>query len=226
MLRALVTRAYIDLNREPYELDARMFAGPLPRYVNGTTPRVLSGLGTIPRIVADGEDIYRSKLDVAEALERIETIYRPFHRTLAALLNEARQATGTVTLIDCHSMPSSAVSNSPAGHGAQVDVILGDRFGSSCKNELVSKLENLLTEAGLRTRRNRPYAGGFITETYGVPAAGQHAIQIEINRGLYMNERTLQKSSNFAALQRTIRAVLQEAFTGFAATSSTQLAAE
>jgi N-formylglutamate amidohydrolase len=207
MLRALVSRAYIDLNREPYELDPRMFKDSLPSFVNAATPRVLSGLGTIPRIVAEGEDIYRCKLETTQALVRIETVYRPFHHTLAALLKQAVDATGMVVLLDCHSMPETAIASNHRGNGA-VDVVIGDRFGTAAATSLVNELEILMTEAGLRVRRNRPYAGGFITETYGNPKRNQHAIQIEINRALYMNEATLDKTADFTHLQRIVSSVL------------------
>jgi N-formylglutamate amidohydrolase len=207
MLRALVSRAYIDLNREPYELDPRMFKDSLPGFVNAATPRVLSGLGTIPRIVAEGEDIYRCKLETTQALVRIETVYRPFHHTLAALLKQAVDATGMVVLLDCHSMPETAIASNHRGNGA-VDVVIGDRFGTAAATSLVNELEILMTEAGLRVRRNRPYAGGFITETYGNPKRNQHAIQIEINRALYMNEATLDKTADFTHLQRIVSSVL------------------
>jgi N-formylglutamate amidohydrolase len=207
MLRALVSRAYIDLNREPYELDPRMFKDSLPGFVNAATPRVLSGLGTIPRIVAEGEDIYRCKLETTQALVRIETVYRPFHHTLAALLKQAVDATGMVVLLDCHSMPETAIASNQRGNGA-VDVVIGDRFGTAAATSLVNELEILMTEAGLRVRRNRPYAGGFITETYGNPKRNQHAIQIEINRALYMNEATLDKTADFTHLQRIVSSVL------------------
>jgi len=210
MIRALVSRAYIDLNREPYELDPRMFSSALPGYVNSSTPRVLSGLGTIPRIVAEGEDIYRSKLEIAAALHRIETIYRPFHRNLAALVKESHTATGIAILLDCHSMPDSAIVNHQRNGSGGVDVVIGDRFGSSAAAHLVEELEALMVATGLRVRRNRPYAGGFITETYGNPAGNVHAVQIEINRSLYMNENTLEKRETFGQLEQAIAGILSE----------------
>jgi len=206
MLRALAPRSYIDLNREPYELDPRMFDGELPGHVNSTSPRVAGGLGTIPRVVAEGEDIYRHKLSFADALTRIERIYLPYHRALAALVDEVVRKNGAMLLIDCHSMPSSAIAHvAPAG---SIDVVLGDRFGASCSNDLTALVEELCRADGLRVVRNKPYAGGFITQNQGAPLKGRHALQIEINRGLYLNEKTLDKSRNFAVLQRTLSRVV------------------
>lgn len=199
LLRAHAPRSYIDLNREPYELDPRMFNGPLPGYANTTSPRVAGGLGTIPRVVAEGEDIYRHKLSFAEAQDRIETIYLPYHRALAALAAEVMGKNGAMLLVDCHSMPSSAIAH--VGPPNSIDIVLGDRFGASCGNELTSMAEGLFAAEGFRVVRNKPYAGGFITQNQGAPLRGRHALQIEINRGLYLNETTLEKLPDFSALR-------------------------
>jgi N-formylglutamate amidohydrolase len=208
LLRALVTRAYIDLNREPYELDARMFMEDLPGYMNPGSPRVACGLGTIPKLVAECEEIYRGKIHLADALARIEQIYRPYHRTLTALLNECYNATGFALLVDCHSMPSSAVRNFKAPHEPMIDVVLGDRFGAACNNEVAGEAERLLSAEGLRVVRNRPYAGGFITETHGTPRHNRHALQIEVNRALYMDETRLEKTKSFAQIQTAMTKVM------------------
>jgi N-formylglutamate amidohydrolase len=211
MLRAHVPRSYVDLNREPYELDPRLFAEPLPAYANAGSPRVAGGLGTIPRIVAEGEEIYRRKLPLADGLRRIERIYRPYHRTLASLLDEVHGKTGFVLLVDCHSMPSSAACHLPASLGTKVDVVLGDRFGVSCSEDITTMAETLLRARGLNVVRNRPYAGGFITQNYGAIRSGRHALQIEINRALYLNEVTLKKLPAF----EKVRAALTEFITEF-----------
>lgn len=212
MLRALLSRSYIDLNREPYELDQRMFSEPLPGHVNIASPRVACGLGTLPRIVAEGQEIYHGRLTVEAAMARIERVYRPYHRALAALLNEAHQATGHVLLVDCHSMPSSAVSDIQSSRERRIDVVLGDRFGASCDPEITAIAEHCLSQAGLNVVRNRPYAGGFFTENHGRPRLGRHALQIEINRCLYMDEGRQTKSAGFAA----IKAVLDQLSLAFA----------
>jgi N-formylglutamate amidohydrolase len=206
MLRALVPRSYIDLNREPYELDPRMFSGELPGYANTGSPRVAGGLGTIPRIVSEGEDIYRGRLDFAEARKRIEQIYIPYHRTLSALTNAVLSKAGEVLLVDCHSMPASATAHvAPPGSGV-IDVVLGDRYGASCAEDISAFIEEKLQRQGLKVLRNKPYAGGFITQNHGAPHRGQHALQIEINRGLYMNEASLEKTADFG----NVRSVLEE----------------
>ncbi len=207
LLRALISRAYIDLNREPYEFDARMFHENLPGHMNPGSPRVASGLGTIPKLVAEGEEIYRGKIHLDEALSRVEQIYRPYHRTLTALLNECYNATGFSLLVDCHSMPSSAVKTL---HVPAADIVLGDRFGAACASDIADTVETLLKDAGLKVLRNRPYAGGFITETHGTPRHNRHALQIEINRSLYMNEKTQAKNSNFAAVKGQLQSVIRD----------------
>jgi N-formylglutamate amidohydrolase len=209
LLRSLVSRAYIDLNREPYELDPRMFLEVLPGYMNAGSPRVASGLGTIPKLVAEGEDIYRGKLKLGDALQRINTIYRPYHRTLSALLDEVYNATQFCLLMDCHSMPSSAVRNLKSSHEPQIDIVLGDRFGAACNRELSSEIEKLFTQEGFHVVRNRPYAGGFITETHGSPHHNRHALQIEINRALYMDETRIQKNQSFEQVEAAIARVLK-----------------
>ena len=206
MLRAKVPRSYIDLNREPYELDPRMFVGELPGYANTGSPRVAGGLGTIPRIVSEGEEIYRGRIDFAEARSRIEHIYLPYHRTLSALTNAVLSKAGEVLLVDCHSMPASASAHVAPQVTGGVDVVLGDRFGASCAEDISGFVEDALRGHGLRVLRNKPYAGGFITQNHGAPHRGQHALQIEINRSLYMNEATLEKSAGF----QQIRAILAE----------------
>jgi N-formylglutamate amidohydrolase len=197
LMAARFPRAYLDLNREPYELDSRMFDGRLPPFANTRSMRVAGGLGTIPRIVADGQEIYGSRLSVDEALHRIEWLYKPYHLTLRQLVRRTAQSFGHAVLIDCHSMPSSSVSRD---EGAKADIVLGDRYGTSCAVVLIDLVEMALRRRGYTVVRNKPYAGGFITEHYGEPALGRHALQVEINRSIYMDERSLQKKPRFASL--------------------------
>ncbi|MFC4174707.1 N-formylglutamate amidohydrolase [Microvirga sp. GCM10011540] len=205
LMTARFPRAYLDLNREPYELDSRMFDGRLPPFANTRSMRVAGGLGTIPRIVADGQEIYRGRLPVEEALHRIEWLYKPYHRVLRQMIRRTSQSFGHAILIDCHSMPSSSVSRED---GAKADIVLGDRYGTSCAVILIDLVEAALRGRGYTVVRNKPYAGGFITEHYGEPALGRHALQIEINRAIYMDERTLQKKPRFA----TVAADMTETF--------------
>jgi N-formylglutamate amidohydrolase len=210
MMRSLLSRSYLDLNREPYELDARMFNERLPNFVNCTSPRVVSGLGTIPRTVGEGVLIYDGPISFTDALNRIETIYRPYHRALGALLDEAFNATGSALLVDCHSMPSSAVSHMRGPQSQSIDAVLGDRYGSACAAEVSAIVEEGLTAAGLKVSRNKPYSGGFFTENHGRPRHQRHAIQIEINRALYMNETSHDKTAGFDALKQILTDISQK----------------
>ena len=207
LLRAHFPRAYLDVNREPYELDPRMFDGRLPAFVNSRSMRVAGGLGTIARIVGDQHEIYRGKLTVDEAFARIESLYKPYHRTLRSLLQAQHRRFGFALLIDCHSMPSSGLHRDDA---QRADIVLGDRFGTSSAPVFVEALDDALRDRGYRVSRNRPYAGGFITEHYGSPVNAIHAIQIEINRGLYMDERTIAPSDGFPRLRQDLAAIFAE----------------
>ena len=196
-IRAFFPRAFLDVNREPYELDPSMFAGTLPAYANVRSLRVAGGLGTIARIVSDSEEIYSGTLDVGEAIERIETLYKPYHAALRSALGDVRGRFGFAVLIDCHSMPS--LGRTALGRN-RPDFILGDRYGSSCAEAIVNLAAATLKSMGYSVGRNKPYAGGFITEHYGRPAECLHALQIEINRGLYMDEAGYTRSSGFQRL--------------------------
>ncbi|ESX91083.1 MULTISPECIES: N-formylglutamate amidohydrolase [unclassified Mesorhizobium] len=197
MLAANFPRAYLDVNREPWELDPRMFAEPVPSFCNIRSARVAGGLGTVPKLVGEGLDIYSGRLPLAEAVQRIEVVYKPYHETLKRLLTRTHARFGYAVLIDCHSMPASIrVGDS----GLRPDFIVGDRFGISATAALTETAIGLLIGMGYTVAHNKPYAGGFITEHYGRPARHLHALQIEVNRGLYMNERTFQKSAGFDAL--------------------------
>lgn len=196
MLKANFPRAFLDVNREPYELDPKMFEGKLPDYANTRSIRVASGLGTIAKIVAEGEMIYSGKVPVEDALSRIEDIYRPYHATLRRLLAKTHVKFGFSVLIDCHSMPSNG---GQASFVPKPDFVLGDRFGSSCNASITHGAKNLLQQMGYNVEINKPYAGGFITEHYGRPHNGLHALQIEINRGLYMDEIRMLPNAGFDA---------------------------
>lgn len=201
LLSANFPRAYLDVNREPWELDPRMFVETLPSFANTRSARVAGGLGTIPRIVGEGQDIYPGRLSLAEAVQRIDHLYKPYHQRLRGLIMQAHARFGRAILIDCHSMPASIRIGET---GLRPDFIIGDRFGSSAAAGLSEHVIAILTGMGYTVAHNKPYAGGFITEHYGRPGRGLHAIQIEINRGLYMNERTFQKTAGFDALARDL----------------------
>ena len=198
MMRAHFPRAFLDVNREPYELDPRMFEGRLPTFANTRSLRVAGGLGTIARVVGDAREIYDRRLPVEEALGRIELYYKPYHRALRRIIVNAQRKYGVAVLIDCHSMPSNANGRDER---PRADVVLGDRYGTSCAGSVTDVIEESLCQSGYSVLRNKPYAGGFITEHYGDPAAGLHAVQIEVNRALYMDEREYRKTPRFEAVR-------------------------
>lgn len=209
LMTALYARAYVDLNRAPYELDPAMFEDELPAFaqghVVGRTARAAAGLGSIARVVGEGQEIYHRKLTFAEAQARIERVHTPYHQGLEHLLGVARSRFGGALLIDWHSMPSGA-----AGPGRRApDMVLGDRYGASCAPPVVRWLERELEARGYVVARNTPYAGGWTTARYGQPARGLHALQVEINRALYLDETRLKPLPGFAALKRDLDAVLR-----------------
>jgi N-formylglutamate amidohydrolase len=184
LIAARTARVYLDLNREAWELDPAMFSEALPRYVNTASPRVRMGLGTIPRIVASGEEIYARKLHFAEAQHRVNALYFPYHRALQGLLEDTAARFGGCLLLDCHSMPSAA-----ANGGCEVaDIVLGDCHGAACAAAIVAAARAFLAEQGFAVAVNAPYAGGFTTDHYGRPRRRRHALQIELSRALYMDE--------------------------------------
>lgn len=201
LLKALFPRAFCDPNREPYELDPAMFDGALPTYVNKRSPRVAAGLGTIARVVANGAEIYAGKLTFTEVSERIERYYHPYHAALDDLIESTVRQFDHCVLIDCHSMPSvGGPMENDAGRRRQVDFVLGDAHGRSCARALTVMVEETLRGMGYTVVRNAPYSGGFITRNYGRPAHGVHALQIEINRGLYMHEPTFSRAPGLATI--------------------------
>jgi N-formylglutamate amidohydrolase len=206
LLKALYPRAFLDPNREAFELDPEMFRERLPAYANCRSPRVVAGLGTIARVVAQGQEIYRAKLGLAEALQRIERYYQPYHRALEQLLDETAARFGYCVLLDCHSMPSTG----EAASQRHVDFVLGDCHGSACSAALVDAAEAWLAGRGYIVVRNAPYAGGYTTRHYGRPAAGIHAMQIEINRALYMDELNMTRKPFLASLREQMAELVEE----------------
>jgi N-formylglutamate amidohydrolase len=197
LLSARFPRAYVDVNREAYELDPSMFCDALPEFVNAASPRVRMGLGTIPRLVASGEEIYTGKLRFAEVQRRIERHYRPYHRALSSLVEETADLFGGYLLVDCHSMPSGVGS----GYGrACADIVLGDCHGGACAAQILEAARRFFAERGFTVAINAPYAGGFTTDHYGRPDLHRHALQIEINRALYMNEDNFRRKPYFTRL--------------------------
>jgi N-formylglutamate amidohydrolase len=197
LFSARFPRAYVDVNREAYELDPSMFADALPKFVNTASSRVRMGFGTIARIVANGEEIYAEKLRFEEAQRRIAQLYRPYHRALRGLVEETEALFGGCLLVDCHSMPSGTDS---ACEKTGADIVLGDCHGVACAPQFVEAARRFLVERGFAVAINAPYAGGFTTGHYGRPSVQRHALQIEINRALYMNERDYRRKPYFPRL--------------------------
>jgi N-formylglutamate amidohydrolase len=195
-------RAYLDLNREPYELDPLMFEGALPAFANTRSLRVAGGLGTIPRVVGESQAIYRTTMPAAQAMARIAQLYSPYHAALQSLVDRACARFGVAVLIDCHSMPSGVDYGAP-------DFVIGDRYGASAASWIVETIEAALANSGYIVRRNKPYAGGYITERYGAPVEGRHSVQIEINRKLYMDERRIAKYSHWRQVSADLAAMAQ-----------------
>ena len=202
LLKALFPRAFVDLNREPFELDPAMFVDELPSYINSQSSRVAAGLGTIPKVVSIGREIYRTKLKCAEAIERINVYYRPYHRALAALVEATVEQFGYCVLIDCHSMPSVGGPLDPDAGRGRSDFILGDGFGNACEDRVTATAEQAIRAQGHSVIRNKPFAGGFTTRHYGKPSTGVHALQIEINRALYMDEFSIERRDTIHQLTR------------------------
>ena len=198
LLAARVPRAVVDFNRAPDELDPALIEGVrTPR----RNPRVASGLGVIPRVVAAGRQIRCGKMALDEANQRLQNFYFPYHAALRDLVSSAQARFGFAVLIDCHSMPREALTNSAYAFKRRPDVVLGDRFGTTCAPEIMDAIESIFQEAGLNTARNLPFAGAHVIAAYGLPQKGQHAVQVEIDRSLYMNERLIEPRADFPEFQ-------------------------
>lgn len=207
LIAARVPRAYVDLNRGVDELDPSVIEGVRR---NGHNPRVASGLGVIPRVVANGRAIYRGKLTVAEAKERLDRYWYPYHGALQERMDQAHQMFGEAILIDCHSMPREAVDCVVRSGARRPDVVLGDRFGASASAVVVEEIEAILTRAGLTVARNAPFAGAYVTQQYGRPSRRQHAVQLEIDRSLYMDERRIRPREDFEMFREIITSIVAE----------------
>ncbi|KEJ90351.1 N-formylglutamate amidohydrolase [Sulfitobacter donghicola] len=206
-IKAGAPRSFVDLNRARDELDPALIEGV--RRV-GHNPRIASGLGVIPRVVANGRAIYRGKMPLNEAQERIAKYWEPYHERLQALLTAAQNRHGQTVLIDCHSMPHEAMDGVARSGIRRPDVVLGDRFGAAASGEVVDRIEAAFVEAGFVVTRNAPFAGAYITQAYGKPAKGQHAVQVEIDRSLYMNEQLIRPNGDFEAVRAALQNVVEE----------------
>ncbi|WP_299284071.1 N-formylglutamate amidohydrolase [uncultured Tateyamaria sp.] len=207
LLKAGAPRAFVDLNRSVDELDPAVIEGAQRQ---GHNPRIASGLGVIPRVVANGRAIYRGKITQREAERRLEVYWKPYHDMLQSLLDEAHQSHGQAVLIDCHSMPHEAMDGVARGGMIRPDVVLGDRFGAAADSAIVEQVEAAFASAGFTVARNAPFAGAYVTQAYGRPSRHQHAVQVEIDRALYMNERTIRPNRDFHTVRARLQSVVAE----------------
>lgn len=207
LLAAEAPRAYIDLNRASDELDPAVIEGISHVAHN---PRISSGLGVIPRVVSGGRQIYRGKLSFAQAQARINQIWHPYHDALRQLIETTYRDFGSAVLLDCHSMPHEAIDGHLRPGQPRPEVVLGDRFGASAGREVMDHVESAFANAGLRVARNTPFAGAYVTQSYGRPSVGRHVIQIEIDRSLYMDEARIIPLSSFDAFRARMNGVIAE----------------
>lgn len=207
LLSARAARAYVDVNRAADELDPSVIEGATPSY---NSPRITSGLGVIPRVVAENRHIQNGKITKAEAGMRLQKWYYPYHTALTKLINTTKNRFGMALVLDCHSMPSTAVHASGILHNSRPDIILGNRFGASVHSDIFEMVEAAFKQQGFRVTQNVPFSGGYITKTYGIPAKNQHVVQIEINRGLYMDEKRIVKTHHFKDLRHRLVKVSQD----------------
>jgi N-formylglutamate amidohydrolase len=207
LIHATLPRAYLDLNRAPDELDPALIDG-IHRPAHN--PRVSSGLGVIPRVVANGRAIYRGKLTLVEAEHRIARVWHPYHNALRRLIDESQARFGQAVLIDCHSMPHEAIDAHSRPGTPRPDVVLGDRFGAAAGREVMERVEAAFASAGLRVVRNSPFAGAYIAQAYGRPTRGNHVVQVEIDRALYLDEARVELRADYPAFHRLITGVVAE----------------
>ena len=207
LLTAIAPRAWVDVNRSSEELDPALIEGVKRTAHN---PRVASGLGVVPRVVANGRSIYRGKITRKEAEARIEEFWKPWHMALSTLMDDSAALFGEAILIDCHSMPHEAIESISHPRGRRPEIVLGDRFGAAAGSDVVDRIEAALSSAGLRVARNAPFAGAFVTQNYGRPARNRHVVQVEIDRSLYMNEQQVRPNNNFHAFKALIDRVVAD----------------
>ncbi|MGF1447515.1 MAG: N-formylglutamate amidohydrolase [Pikeienuella sp.] len=207
LLCATAPRAFVDLNRAPSDLDPALIDG-VPDL--GINQRVAAGLGVVPRVVSEGEAIYAERLSLAEAQARLDRLHTPYHACLSELIARAKRHFGIALVFDCHSMPTEALRAAPRVNGRLPDVVLGDRFGASAGRSVLARTQEAFEAAGLRVVRNTPFAGGYITQTYGCPQDGVHVVQIEIDRGLYLDQVRIEPTASFSGLQRLLGQVVAQ----------------
>ena len=209
LLAAVFPRCFVDVNRAPDELPYAWIANDVNSGAKASSPRAEAGLGVIPTMLSETTEIYKKPLSFRAARNRLAALYHPYHDALQELITEASLGFGAVLLVDCHSMPGFA----PMG-SRRPDIILGDRFGVSCHPETIARVECAFQKQGYNVSRNYPYAGGYVTQHYGKPLAGIEALQIEINRDLYLNPVTMKKKRGYEALFENLKTVITKIIEG------------
>lgn len=207
LLTAVAPRAFVDLNRQADELDSAIIQGVNKNILNS---RVLSGLGVIPRIVSKGNNIQSGKMTIEQANLRLDKSYFPYHYKLKKLLDQTKLEFGKVILIDCHSMPMRSTHSLRSSDGKSPNIVLGNRFGSSCSSDIMEQIKSSFESAGFRVSQNIPFSGAYILKNYGRPSINQHAIQIEIDRSLYLNEKLVEKSDKYYDLKYKLKTVIRD----------------
>jgi N-formylglutamate amidohydrolase len=202
LIAATLPRAYVDLNRGPDELDPHLIEG-LPNDIR-LSAKVRAGLGVIPSRIGL-TPLYRQRMSWEAAERRLAEAHAPYHDQLRSLLAEQVRRFGVAVLIDCHSMPSGLAGE----QGQALDVALGDRFGRSSHPTVAQLVHDTLRDEGLRVGRNKPYAGGFITEHYGRPWHDVSAIQVEFRRALFMDEDTHEPRADLGGLPRILNRLVR-----------------
>lgn len=205
-LKLNISRSFVDVNRAKVELDPNMFYDYPADEISLNQQRSRYGLGIIHKVTADSLPIYGGKISYQEASLRIANVYDVYHERLRALIEKVREKFGFCLVLDCHSMPSkicSIISESP-----RIDFCLGNLFEQSCPNKISFFVENELVKREYYVAKNRPYSGAFITFNYCEPRKQSYTLQLEINREIYANEETLEKSADFQRVSYDVSKVI------------------
>ena len=197
LLTALFPRSYVDPNRHEHDVDPKLLDEPWPMPIVASD-HGRRGLGVVRRLVRSTVPVYDRRLSVAEVQARLARYHQPYHRELQSMIDAAHAAFGEVWHLNCHSMKSTT-----KGH-LRADFVLGDRHGTTCTGEFTELVESTLRGLGYSVALNHPFKGAELVARHGDPAAGRHSLQIEINRGLYMDEERIEKSDGFARLQEDV----------------------
>jgi N-formylglutamate amidohydrolase len=209
VLRAFFPRTYIDPNRAADDIDESLLTGPWPGRAQ-PGPKVTLGVGLIPRLEPGGK-VYARHLTVEEVQARLDRYYFPYHRALRETLDKTHDHFGIVWHIDCHSMPSISTAVSPEGPGKRrPDFCLGDRNGTTCRPELTEFIAGRLRQMGHRVTLNDPYKGAELIRRYAAPEHGRHALQLEINRALYMDEERIEPNERFEQTRRELATLITD----------------